>query len=200
MPREIVIVRPILPTREAAMYCGARTTGALRKALEGRVYPVGRRGSVGTWMWAVEVLDRFLRGEPPPTVAANADAERSGAAPHGEPNEQEDRLEVDEERLDRAGAGVARRVATDDVTPFDTSEHATYTEEEPNSLLVEEVPPFLGAMRERYPQHDAMTYIGLITGLRPSTLRPLRRRRLRATCSGKMRAFSFVAPRPSAMR
>ncbi len=26
-----------------------------------------------------------------------------------------------------------------------------------------------------YPQHHAMTYLGIVTGLRPSTLRPLRR-------------------------
>lgn len=67
-------------------------------------------------------------------------------------------------------------LATEDVVAFDTSEHATYTEEEPNALLVEEVPPFLDAMHEHYPQHYAMAYLGLITGLRPSTLRPLRRR------------------------
>lgn len=69
-----------------------------------------------------------------------------------------------------------RFLATEDVTAFDTSEHATYTEEEPNSLLGKEVPEFLAAMRAHYPQHYAMTFIGLITGLRPSTLRPLRRR------------------------
>lgn len=67
-------------------------------------------------------------------------------------------------------------LATEDVKAFDTSEHATYTEEEPNSLLVEEVPPFLDGVHTYYPQHYAMTYIGLITGIRPSTLRPLRRR------------------------
>ena len=31
-------------------------------------------------------------------------------------------------------------------------------------------------MRELFPQHFVMAYLGLITGLRPSTLRPLRRR------------------------
>jgi integrase len=59
---------------------------------------------------------------------------------------------------------------------FDTSEHPTYTHEEPNSLLVEEVPHFLAAMRNMYPQHYAMTALGFATGLRPSSLRPLRRR------------------------
>lgn len=67
-------------------------------------------------------------------------------------------------------------LATADVKDFDTSEHATYTEEEPNALAPEEVPLFLMTMRDLYPQHYAMTYLGLITGLRPSTLRPLRRR------------------------
>jgi len=59
---------------------------------------------------------------------------------------------------------------------FDTSEHPTYTHEEPNSLLVEEVPRFLATMRNLYPQHYAMTTLGFATGLRPSSLRPLRRR------------------------
>ena len=60
--------------------------------------------------------------------------------------------------------------------PFDTSEHPTYTEEEPNALTVEEVPPFLAKMRELYPQFFALTALGFATGLRPSSLRPLRRR------------------------
>jgi integrase len=58
---------------------------------------------------------------------------------------------------------------------IDTSTHFTYTEEEPNSLLVEEVPAFLQAMRRIFPQHFAMVALGFATGLRPSTLRPLRR-------------------------
>jgi hypothetical protein len=59
---------------------------------------------------------------------------------------------------------------------FDLSEHSTYTEEEPNTLLPEEVAVFLSTMRELYPQHLAVTYCGFATGLRPSSLRPLRRR------------------------
>jgi integrase len=59
---------------------------------------------------------------------------------------------------------------------FDTSEYPTYTHEEPNSLLVEEVPRFLATMRGMYPQHYAMTALGFATGLRPSSLRPLRRK------------------------
>jgi integrase len=66
-------------------------------------------------------------------------------------------------------------LATDDVKNFDTSELETYSEEEPNTLLPDEVPVFLDAMRRLYPHHYAMAYIGLITGLRPSSLRPLRR-------------------------
>lgn len=61
------------------------------------------------------------------------------------------------------------------VAPFDASDHATYTDEEPNALTPAEVPRFLRAMRDRWPQHFAMTALGFGTGLRPSTLRPLRR-------------------------
>jgi integrase len=60
--------------------------------------------------------------------------------------------------------------------PFDTSEHPTYTEEEPNSLESLEVKSFTAAMRELFPQHYAMTFLGFVTGLRPSMLRPIRRR------------------------
>jgi integrase len=67
-------------------------------------------------------------------------------------------------------------VVTDGVTYLDTSEHEVYTDEEPNALLPDEVPPFMTTLREFFPQHFAMAYLGLITGLRPSTLRPLRRR------------------------
>lgn len=66
--------------------------------------------------------------------------------------------------------------ACDGVDDFDTSEHTTYSEEEPNALLPAEVVTFLGTMRVLYPQHFAMTYCGFATGLRPSSLRPLRRR------------------------
>lgn len=66
--------------------------------------------------------------------------------------------------------------ALDGVENLDTSEHETYTEEEPNALEPEEVAPFVAKFREVYPQHFAMLYLGLVTGLRPSTLRPLRRR------------------------
>ena len=58
---------------------------------------------------------------------------------------------------------------------LDTSTWHTYTEEQPNSLTVEEVPRFMAKARERYPQHFAMLALGLATGRRPSELRPLRR-------------------------
>ena len=61
------------------------------------------------------------------------------------------------------------------VDPFDTREHATYTEEEPNSLAPADVPRFLAAMKRLYPDHYAFTVLGMTTGLRPSSLRPLRR-------------------------
>jgi integrase len=66
--------------------------------------------------------------------------------------------------------------ATEDVTDFDTSDWVTYSEEEPNSLTTEQVPLFLDRLRELYPQFYAMAYLGFATGLRPSSLRPLRRR------------------------
>ncbi|MBK6462964.1 MAG: hypothetical protein IPF92_18445 [Myxococcales bacterium] len=47
---------------------------------------------------------------------------------------------------------------------------------ETTALLPEEVGPFVAKFRDLYPQHFAMLYLGLVTGLRPSTLRPLRRR------------------------
>src|SRR5215472_8813308 len=65
---------------------------------------------------------------------------------------------------------------TDGVAYFDTSEHETYTEEEPNALAPEKVSEFLACMREVYPHHYAMTYLGFATGLRPSSIRPLRRK------------------------
>jgi integrase len=66
------------------------------------------------------------------------------------------------------------RNPVDGIKNFDTSEHG-YTEEEPNSLTVEEMPRFLSKMRELYPQHFAFVCLGFFLGHRPSTLRPLRR-------------------------
>ena len=61
------------------------------------------------------------------------------------------------------------------VEPLDTSTHETFTEEEPNSLTVEELRSFLAHARALYPQHFAMLSLGVATGRRPSELRPLRR-------------------------
>ncbi|HEX3854709.1 MAG TPA: hypothetical protein VHW01_27285 [Polyangiaceae bacterium] len=76
------------------------------------------------------------------------------------------------------------RLATEDVTDFDTSDWITYSEEEPNSLTTEQVPLFLERLRELHPQHYAMAFLGFATGLRPSSLRPLRRRGAKPTCFG----------------
>ncbi|HEU4411161.1 MAG TPA: tyrosine-type recombinase/integrase [Polyangiaceae bacterium] len=61
------------------------------------------------------------------------------------------------------------------VKPLDTSDHRTYTEEQPNSLEPAEARRFLAKMAEMFPQHLAMTALGFATGLRPSSMRPLRR-------------------------
>jgi hypothetical protein len=61
------------------------------------------------------------------------------------------------------------------LAPFDTSQHPVYTFEEPNSLTVEELRKFLSCMRENFPGHYAMTFLGFALGKRPSTTRPLRR-------------------------
>jgi integrase len=68
------------------------------------------------------------------------------------------------------------RNPTDGIEKFDTSTWSTYTEEEPNALTAKETKAFLEALRADYPQHYAMTLLGLVTGLRPSSLRPLRRK------------------------
>lgn len=93
------------------------------------------------------------------------------------PNTANDRLATFKVIMNAAGVEFEwERDPLRGIEPFDTSEHPTYTEEEPNSLTVEEVPPFLAKMRELYPQFFALTALGFATGLRPSSLRPLRRR------------------------
>ncbi len=62
------------------------------------------------------------------------------------------------------------------VSCFDTSEHEIYTEEEPNALTSEETAAFLACMKEECPAQYAMTFLGIATGLRPSSMRPLRRK------------------------
>src|SRR5262249_28548933 len=60
-----IATRSVLTTAEAAAYCGYKDASAIRKAhRQGRLQPVGRRGGTGTWTWAREDLDRYLRGEP----------------------------------------------------------------------------------------------------------------------------------------
>ncbi|MBX3215229.1 MAG: site-specific integrase [Labilithrix sp.] len=68
--------------------------------------------------------------------------------------------------------------ATEGISMFDTSEVETFTPEDPNSLgeNAEKVSEFLATMKELYPQHFAMTFLGFIMGLRPSMLRPVRRK------------------------
>lgn len=66
-------------------------------------------------------------------------------------------------------------LATEGIDSFDESMVGTYTEEEPNALPTERVGEFLRVLRQLHPQHYAMTFLGLLTGLRPSSLRPLRR-------------------------
>src|SRR4029079_4936234 len=77
--------------------------------------------------------------------------------------------------MDEAVNAYALRDPLRGVHPFDTREHSTYTEEEPNSLPPVEVPRFLAKMRELHAPHYAFTFMGFTTGLRPSSLRPLRR-------------------------
>jgi len=50
-----------------------------------------------------------------------------------------------------------------------------YTMEQPNSLTMKELKVFLTLFRERWPEHFAMVTLGFMVGLRPSSLRPLRR-------------------------
>ena len=62
------------------------------------------------------------------------------------------------------------------LSPLPTTGHRTYTPEAPNSLKPEDVPTFLEAIARLHPGHHARTSLGFCTGLRPSSLRPLRRR------------------------
>ena len=93
--------------------------------------------------------------------------------------------------------GILRQITDEAVTDFDirdpmrgvdlfdNREHSTYTEEEPNSLSPADVPRFLAALRERHPEHYAFSFLGFTTGLRPSSLRPLRRTGLHADIKWK---------------
>lgn len=54
--------------------------------------------------------------------------------------------------------------------------HRTFTREAPNALKPADVPRFLDEVRTRWPEHYAFVFLGFTTGLRPSSLRPLRRK------------------------
>ncbi len=51
-----------------------------------------------------------------------------------------------------------------------------HTKEEPNALPPDILPRFMSVARSKFPQHFAMILLGFVTGLRPSSLRPLRRK------------------------
>ena len=101
--------KPFLTTREAAAYCGFRTSSALRKAkLEGRIVPAGRRGGTGTLMWSREALDRYLQG----SSLANVPAGRARTPPEatgGTHDETEVGSEV--EQLGGAATDATRRLS-----------------------------------------------------------------------------------------
>src|SRR5262245_7546830 len=59
---------------------------------------------------------------------------------------------------------------------FGLDDHDSYPEEAPNLLEAKDVPLFLTKMKELWPQHYAMCVLGFCCGLRPSSLRPLRRK------------------------
>jgi hypothetical protein len=55
---------PRMLTVDAARYCGFRSARGLLSAFRrGKLYPVGRRGTTGSFTWRREDLDAFLRGE-----------------------------------------------------------------------------------------------------------------------------------------
>lgn len=59
---------------------------------------------------------------------------------------------------------------------FDTSTKPTYTDERPNAIPPSKVAEFLRRTKAAYPRLYPMVYLGFATGLRPSSLRPLRRK------------------------
>jgi len=58
---------------------------------------------------------------------------------------------------------------------FPTDSDETYTRQSPNALTSEWARKFLVCMRDKFPQHYAMTLLGFVSAQRPSTLRPIRR-------------------------
>ena len=60
-------LEPRMLTKDAARYCGFRSSRGLLSAFRrGEFYRVGRRGSTGSFTWRREDLDAFLRGAEPP--------------------------------------------------------------------------------------------------------------------------------------
>lgn len=59
---------------------------------------------------------------------------------------------------------------------FPTGENRTYTREQPNSLRPADLGVFCAAVREVEPHYWALVVLAFATGLRPSSLRPLRHR------------------------
>lgn len=108
--------------------------------------------------WRAEVAKQVLAGEYSPVYANGWQSILAVVT-----NAAFDEFEID------------RPSPTRKVDKFDTRECATYTEEEPNALAPEEVGPFLAKVWKLFPQHFAMAALGFATGLRPSSLRPLRR-------------------------
>ena len=68
----------------------------------------------------------------------------------------------------------------DGLPMLDTSTYDPHPEEDPNSLDPALVKAFCEKARELYPQHFAMIVMAFTFGLRPSTMRPLRRKGERA--------------------
>src|SRR5215510_12734987 len=106
--------------------------------------------------WQSKIAARIQRGELSPATANTA-------------------LAVLRQILGEAVNDYDMRDPMRGVNAFDTRGWSSYTEESPNSLAPGDVPRFLAAMRELHPAHYAFTFSGLTTGLRPSSLRPLRR-------------------------
>lgn len=63
-----------------------------------------------------------------------------------------------------------------DVDYFDVSTAPTYTDEAPNAVPPERVAEFLAAAKRISPMRFPMVLLGFATGLRPSSMRPIRRK------------------------
>lgn len=73
---------------------------------------------------------------------------------------------VAEELIDKSPA--------ESVKQLPTARHRTYTREQPNSLTVDEMPPLWAFLETKHPRWYALIVLGVVYGLRPSSLRPLR--------------------------